>query len=195
MPAIQSPIFGFLIAAVLMIVCFWAVRRQRPTPVNHGFRIGQIASGSLVAFLHGTNDAQKTMGVIALALFSEHRIDHFYIPWYVKVGAGIALAAGTYVGGWRIMRTMGSRIFALGPPQGFSAQVSTSVILFYTARSGFPISTTQVIGGSVVGVGSATRASRVHWEVAAQILIGWVVTLPAAALAAALAYRLIQAVS
>ena len=147
----------------------------------------------MVAFLHGTNDAQKTMGVIALALFTSHRISHFYIPWYVKVGSGVALAAGTYVGGWRIMRTMGSRIFALGPAQGFSAQVSTSLILFYTARSGFPISTTQVIGGSVAGVGSATRASRVHWDVLAQILLGWVITLPAAAIAAAIAYRLLQA--
>jgi PiT family inorganic phosphate transporter len=190
-PAVESPVLGFLFAAGLMIACFWLVRRQRPSPVNHGFRLGQIVSGSLVAFLHGTNDAQKTMGVIALALFSQHRIDHFYIPWYVKVSSGIALAAGTYIGGWRIMRTMGSRIFALGPPQGFSAQVSTSLILFYTARSGFPISTTQVIGGSVVGVGAATRASRVRWEVAAQILTGWVVTLPAAALAAALVYRLL----
>ena len=106
-PAVQSPLIGFLLAAITIVAMLWALRRTRPAPTNRGLRYAQIGSGSLMAFLHGTNDAQKTMGVIALALYTNGTLDQFTIPWYVKVGSGVALAAGTYVGGWRIMRTMG----------------------------------------------------------------------------------------
>ena len=190
-PAIQSPLIGFAIAGVVMLVILWAFRRVRPAPLNRGFRVAQIASGSLMAFLHGTNDAQKTMGVIALALLSTHHISSFYIPWYVKLGSGLAMGIGTYVGGWRIMRTMGTRIFKLEPPQGFAAQTTASLILWYTARSGFPISTTQVISGSVMGAGATTKLSAVRWGVAADIVLAWLLTIPASALVAASVYSLI----
>jgi PiT family inorganic phosphate transporter len=187
-PAAQSPVIGFVLAGALMLAIMWGLRRARPAPLNRSFRYAQIASGSVMAFLHGTNDAQKTMGVIALALYTNGSIDQFTIPWYVKVAAGVSLGAGTYVGGWRIMRTMGSRIFKLEPPQGFAAQTTASIVLWYTGRAGFPVSTTQVISGSVLGAGATSNPSGVRWSVAAEILVAWVFTLPAAALVAAGAY-------
>jgi inorganic phosphate transporter, PiT family len=187
-PAAQSPVIGFVLAGALMLAIMWGLRRARPAPLNRSFRYAQIASGSVMAFLHGTNDAQKTMGVIALALYTNGTIDQFTIPWYVKVAAGVSLGAGTYVGGWRIMRTMGSRIFKLEPPQGFAAQTTASIVLWYTGRAGFPVSTTHVISGSVLGAGATSNLSGVRWTVAAEILVAWVFTLPAAALVAAAAY-------
>jgi PiT family inorganic phosphate transporter len=198
-PALESPVIGFFIAGGVILAIMWGLRRARPAPLNRGFRYAQIASGSLMAFLHGTNDAQKTMGVITLALVTNGTIsgtpDNFDIPWEVKVAAGVALAMGTYVGGWRIMRTMGSRIFKITPAQGFAAQTTASLVLWYTARAGFPISTTQVISGSVLGVGAATNPSAVRWGIAANILLAWALTLPAAAAAAALVYFVIGPVT
>jgi PiT family inorganic phosphate transporter len=188
-PAVQSPVIGFLLAGAAMIAIFWAFERARPGGLNRGFRVAQIGSGSLMAFLHGTNDAQKTMGVIALALYTNGTIDQFTIPWYVKVSSGIALAAGTYVGGWRIMRTVGSRIFKLEPTHGFAAQTTASMVLWYTGRAGFPVSTTQVISGSVLGAGAASKLSGIRWTVAADILLAWILTLPAAAAVAAVIYE------
>jgi PiT family inorganic phosphate transporter len=188
-PAAESPLIGFVLAGLLMVAILWAFRRMRPAPLNRSFRRLQIASGSLMAFLHGTNDAQKTMGVIALALYSTHHISSFYIPWYVKLSAGLSLGIGTYVGGWRIMRTMGTRITKLESPQGFAAQTTASLVLAFTAAKGFPISTTQVISGSVMGAGATTKLSAVRWGVAANIVLAWVVTLPVAAVFAAAAYR------
>ncbi|MDX6535631.1 MAG: inorganic phosphate transporter, PiT family [Gaiellales bacterium] len=194
-PAVQSPLLGFILAGIGMLAVLWIFRRVRPAPLNRSFRAAQIASGSLMAFLHGTNDAQKTMGVIALALFANGTLDEFTIPWYVKVSAGIALAAGTYVGGWRIMKTMGTRIFKIEPPQGFVAQTTASLILWYTARAGIPISTTQVITGSVLGAGATTNPNAVRWGVAGNILVAWVLTLPAAALVAAIAYGVLTPIT
>jgi PiT family inorganic phosphate transporter len=188
-PAVQSPVIGFLLAGAAMLAIFWVFHRARPGGLNRGFRVAQIGSGSLMAFLHGTNDAQKTMGVIALALYTNGTLDQFTIPWYVKVSSGIALAAGTYVGGWRIMRTVGSRIFKLEPTHGFAAQTTASMVLWYTGRAGFPVSTTQVISGSVLGAGAASKLSGVRWPVAADILLAWILTLPAAAAVAALIYE------
>src|SRR5207248_4860151 len=121
-PAILSPAFGFAGAFVVLLVIYWAFVWINPGVANRGFRLGQLASGTWVAFTHGANDAQKTMGVIALALYESGRIDHFYIPTWVIVAAGLAIAAGTYSGGWRIMRTMGQRIYKLEPESGFAAQ-------------------------------------------------------------------------
>jgi inorganic phosphate transporter, PiT family len=187
-PAVQSPLIGFLLAAITIVALLWALARTRPGPANRGLRYAQIGSGSLMAFLHGTNDAQKTMGVIALALYTNGTLDQFTIPWYVKVASGVALAAGTYVGGWRIMRTMGSRIFKLEPVHGFAAQTTASMVLWYTGRAGLPVSTTQVVSGSVLGTGAVTNRSAVRWGVAANIVIAWVLTLPAAAAVAAVLY-------
>ncbi len=191
-PAVESPFIGFLIAAAIMFVILWVFRRVRPAPLNRGFRILQIFTGSVMAFLHGTNDAQKTMGVIALALFAAHHTSSpTDIPTWVIAAAASAIALGTYVGGWRIMRTMGTRIFKLEPPQGFAAQTTASLVLYFTAQRGFPVSTTQVISGSVMGAGATTKLSAVRWGVAAEIIVAWVLTLPAAALAAAVAYGLL----
>ncbi len=191
-PAIQSPIIGFLLAGGIMLAVLWGFRRARPAPLNRGFRLAQVLSGTTMAFFHGTNDAQKTMGVITLALASSgHLGSSDTVPRWVIVLSGAAIGIGTYAGGWRIMRTMGTRIFNLEPPQGFAAQLAATGVLWYTGRVGFPISTTQVISGSVLGAGATTRASAVRWGVAANIVIAWVLTLPAAALVAALIYEMI----
>jgi PiT family inorganic phosphate transporter len=189
-PAIIAPVLAFVVGAVSIWLSYRVVGRQRPGQVTRGYKLGQVVSGGLLALAHGTNDAQKTMGVIALALFTSGRIDHFYIPDYVIVASAVAIGLGTYTGGWRIMRTMGTRIFKLEPPQGFAAQASASGILYAVAtRYGFPISTTHVISGSIVGAGATTRLSAVRWGVAADIAVAWALTLPAAAVVAAAMYR------
>jgi PiT family inorganic phosphate transporter len=189
-PAVQSPVIGFLLAGAVMLAILWGFRRSAPGPLNHSFRLLQIVSGTLMAFFHGTNDAQKTMGVITLALASSGHISQSAtVPDWVIVASGLAIGLGTYVGGWRIMRTMGTRIFNLESPQGFAAQTAATTVLWYTGRVGFPISTTQVISGSVLGAGATTRASAVRWGVAANIVVAWVLTLPAAALVAAIVYE------
>ena len=139
-------------------------------------------SGSFVAFTHGTNDAQKTMGVIALALVAAGKLDEDFSrpPTWVIVSAALAMAAGTYAGGWRIIRTMGTRIAKIDPPQGFAAQTSCATILWTTAHLGLPVSTTQTISGSVVGAGSIRGLSAVRWGVAGNILVAWALTLPMA---------------
>ena len=191
LPGLLSPVSGFLGAAVVMVVVLWSCRRVRPAPLNRAFRRLQIVSGAFVAFAHGANDAQKTMGVIALSLYVGGTLHTFEIPWYVQVSSALVMSAGTYVGGWRIMRTVGNRIFKLEPPQGFAAQVTSSVILWWTARLGYPISTTHVITGSVLGAGATTRFSAVRWGVAYNILLAWVFTLPAAAIVAAIVYEIV----
>ncbi|HEY3765126.1 MAG TPA: inorganic phosphate transporter [Gaiellales bacterium] len=196
-PGLASPVIGFLLAGVVMVAILWAFRKVRPAPLNRGFRILQIASGSFLAFAHGTNDAQKTMGVIALALYAGHHSSSpSDIPTWVIAGAAASMAAGTYIGGWRIMRTMGTRIFKLRPPQGFAAQSTASAILYTVAtRYGFPVSTTHVISGSVMGAGATTRMSAVRWGVAADIVGAWLLTIPAAAIVAAAVYGVMSVVS
>jgi PiT family inorganic phosphate transporter len=187
-PSLVSPVVGFLGAALILLASYWIFARATPASANRGFRLGQLVSGTFVAFTHGANDAQKTMGVIALALYTNGSIDHFYIPIWVIVAAGVAIGAGTYVGGWRIMRTMGQRIFKMEPPSGFAAQVSTAGVLYTTAHLGFPVSTTHVVSGSVMGAGAMQRFSAVRWGVAGNILVAWVLTIPAAGLVAAALY-------
>jgi inorganic phosphate transporter, PiT family len=193
-PGLASPVIGFLLAGLVMLAILWGFRRVRPTPLNRGFRILQIASGSFLAFAHGTNDAQKTMGVIALALYAGHRSSSpANIPDWVIASAALSMALGTYIGGWRIMRTMGTRIFKLRPPQGFAAQTTASAVLYTVAtRYGFPVSTTHVISGSVMGAGATTKMSAVRWGVAADIVMAWLLTIPAAALVAAGVYGLLS---
>jgi PiT family inorganic phosphate transporter len=155
---------------------------------NRTFRLGQLASGTWFAFTHGANDAQKTMGVMALVLFTHGSIDHFYIPTWVKITAGLAIALGTYVGGWRIMRTLGQRVFSMEPPSGFAAQMAGGSTIYVATQFGFPISTTHTISGSVMGAGATRRLSAVRWGVAGSIVVAWVLTIPAAALVAGLLY-------
>jgi PiT family inorganic phosphate transporter len=156
--------------------------------VNRAFRRGQIVSGSFVAFTHGTNDAQKTMGIIWLALVVSGNLspDLDRPPLWVIVSAALAMSLGTYAGGWRIIKTMGTRIAKIDPPQGFAAQTTCAGILWTTAHYGFPVSTTQTISGCVTGAGASRRFSAVRWGIAGNIVVAWILTLPAAGLVGAL---------
>ena len=190
LPSVISPVLGLAVAAIVMLAVYWGFRNKRPGPLNRGFRVAQIGSGSLVALAHGASDAQKTMGVIVLALVAEGRTDSFAVPTWVILSAATAIALGTYAGGWRIMRTLGQRVLPLEPAQGFAAQSSAAGVLLTTASLGFPISTTHVISGSIVGAGSARRPGSVRWGVAGDIAIAGTLTVPASAAIAALAAAL-----
>ena len=182
-PSLLAPLLGLIGAAALMTVLLWIIRKRAPGIVNRVFRRLQLVSGGFVAFTHGTNDAQKTMGIITLALISSGHLEAepFHVPTWVIVSAAAAMAAGTYAGGWRIIKTLGTRVAKLDPPQGFAAQTSTAVILWLTARYGFPVSTTHTISGSVLGAGASTRFSAVRWGVAGNIILAWILTIPCAA--------------
>jgi PiT family inorganic phosphate transporter len=193
-PAVWAPAIAFGAAFVLLLAIYWIFRWLTPGVANRSFRLGQLASGTWVAFAHGSNDAQKTMGVIALALYAEGQIDTFYIPTWVKIAAGLAIAAGTYSGGWRIMRTVGQRVYKLEPESGFAAQATSGAVIWASTKYGYPLSTTHVVTGGVMGVGSTKRFSAVKWGVAGNIVLAWVLTLPAAALVAAICYFPIEAI-
>jgi inorganic phosphate transporter, PiT family len=187
-PGVLSPMIGFAAALLLMLITIWIIRRRSPSRVNRVFRRAQIVSGSFVAFTHGTNDAQKTMGIISLALIVSGHLDEDFTrpPSWVIMSSALAMALGTYAGGWRIIRTMGTRIAKIDPPQGFAAQTACASILWTTAHYGFPVSTTQTITGCVMGAGASRRFSAVRWGIAGNIAVAWVLTLPAAGLVGAL---------
>ena len=189
-PALVAPILAFVVAGLAILVCYRIVGRLRPGPVSAGFRLGQVVSGGLLALAHGTNDAQKTMGVIVLALVAHGDIsaEHIHVPDWVIISAASAIALGTYAGGWRIIKTMGSRIIKMDPAQGFAAQGSGAAVILAASHVGFPLSTTHVISGGVMGAGAAKRLSAVRWGVAGNIVVAWIVTLPAAAGIGALVY-------
>ena len=187
-PAAASPVIGFAAAFVLVVLIYRLFFRSPPGAANRGFRYGQLVSGTWVAFTHGANDAQKTMGVIALALYTHGSISSFFIPTWVKVLAALTISAGTYVGGWRIVRTLGQRIYKMAPEHGFAAQISAGTTLYLGTHYGFPISTTHVVTGSVMGAGATRRLTAVRWGVAGSIAFAWLLTLPAAGLVAAALY-------
>jgi PiT family inorganic phosphate transporter len=187
-PALVAPALAFAGAFALLLAIYWLLVWITPGVANRTFRLGQLASGTWVAFTHGANDAQKTMGVIALALFESGQISHFYIPTWVIVAAGVAIGAGTYVGGWRIMRTLGQRVFSMEPPSGFAAQLTAGATIYGATRLGYPLSTTHVISGAVIGSGATKRLSAVRWGVAGNIFVAWILTIPAAGLVAAALY-------
>jgi inorganic phosphate transporter, PiT family len=185
-PAVWSPLIAFAAAFALLLGILWGFQKLTPGVANRSFRLGQLASGTWVAFTHGANDAQKTMGVIALALFAHGSISSFYIPTWVKIAAAVAIGAGTYVGGWRIMRTLGQRVFQMDPPAGFAAQLTAGTVIYASTKYGYPLSTTHVVSGAVMGSGATKRLSAVRWGVAGNIVFAWILTIPAAALVAAL---------
>ena len=187
-PGAVSPFIGFAAAFVLLVILYRLFHRLTPGIANRGFRTGQLFSGTWVAFTHGANDAQKTMAVIALALYEHGSISSFYIPTWVKVAAGLTIGAGTYAGGWRIIRTLGQRVYGMQPEHGFVAQIAAGSTLYAGTRLGFPISTTHVVSGSVMGAGATRGPSAVRWGVAGNIVFAWLLTLPAAALVAAVLY-------
>jgi PiT family inorganic phosphate transporter len=191
-PALAAPTIAFVGAFLLLLLIYWVFVWMTPGVANRTFRLGQLLSGTWVAFTHGANDAQKTMGVIALALFETGHLSHFYIPTWVIVAAGLAIGAGTYAGGWRIMRTLGQRVFKLEPESGFAAQVTAGVTIYAATRLGYPLSTTHVISGSVMGAGATKRLSAVRWGVAGNIVFAWILTIPAAGLVAAALYWPVQ---
>lgn len=189
-PALIAPILAFAVAGLAILILYRIVGRLRPGPVNQGFRAGQVLSGGLLALAHGTNDAQKTMGVITLALIANGSISQndFHVPTWVVVSAATAIALGTYVGGWRIIKTMGSRIHKMDTAQGFAAQGAGAAVILASSHGGFPLSTTQTISGAVIGAGAAKRLSAVRWGVAGNIVAAWVLTLPAAAIIGGITY-------
>jgi PiT family inorganic phosphate transporter len=191
-PMVISPVIGGVLAFVLMLVILWVFQRNNPHRLNRGFRYLQSLSAAAMSYSHGTQDAQKTMGVIALALVTGGYIHSFYIPAWVKIAAAAAMALGTYSGGWRIMRTLGRRIIQLDPPRGFAAETTSSAVLLTAAHFGAPVSTTHVITSAVMGVGATKRFSAVRWGVAGNIVMAWVVTIPAAAVVAAAVHAVLM---
>jgi PiT family inorganic phosphate transporter len=190
LPAVVAPVLAFVVAAISILLLYAIVGGLRPTPASTGFRSGQIISGGLLALAHGTNDAQKTMGVIALALVAYGSLPASdpSPPTWVVVSAAAAIALGTYAGGWRIIKTMGSRIHKMDSAQGFAAQGAGAAVILASSHGGFPLSTTHTISGAVIGSGAAKRLSAVRWGVAGNIVAAWIVTLPAAASIGALTY-------
>jgi PiT family inorganic phosphate transporter len=189
-PALVAPVLAFLVAGVAILIAYRIVGRLHPGPVSRGFRLGQLASGGLLALSHGTNDAQKTMGIITLALVAHGNIaaDDFHVPSWVVISAATAIALGTYTGGWRIIRTLGSRIIKMDPAQGFAAQGAGAAVILAASNGGYPLSTTHTISGAVMGSGAAKRLSAVRWGVAGNIIAAWVLTLPAAGAIGAVVY-------
>jgi len=192
-PMVVSPLVGGTLAFLVMLAILWIFRRGRPGRLAKGFRAAQTVSAAAMALGHGLQDAQKTMGVIVLALVVGGYQSTFDVPWWVILLAAGALSAGTYAGGWRIMRTLGRRIIDLDPPRGFAAEMTASAVLYTTAFVfAAPISTTQTITSAILGVGATKRFSAVRWGVAGNILVAWVLTIPAAALVAAVCYWIIH---
>jgi PiT family inorganic phosphate transporter len=189
-PAVIAPILAFGVAGLAILIAYRIVGRAHPGPVNRGFRIGQLATGGVLALAHGTNDAQKTMGIITLALIANGNLPStgFDVPLWVVISAASAIALGTYSGGWRIIRTMGTRIIKMDPAQGFAAQGAGAAVILAASTAGYPLSTTHTISGAVMGSGAARRLSAVRWGVAGNIVVAWVLTLPAAAAGGALVY-------
>jgi PiT family inorganic phosphate transporter len=188
---VASPLVGFLIALMLVLAVSWLFVRATPLAVDNLFRRVQYVSASLYSLGHGGNDAQKTMGIIAVLLFSQgHLGGEFYVPFWVVISCQAAMALGTLMGGWRIVHTMGSKITRLSPMQGACAETGGAITLFIATELGIPVSTTHTITGAIIGVGAARKVSAVRWNIAGSIVIAWVVTMPAAAAIGALFYAL-----
>jgi inorganic phosphate transporter, PiT family len=193
-PMISSPLIGFAIAFALMVALYWLLRGFSRHPLQRVFRRLQVISAGAMAFSHGSNDAQKTMGIITLALFSAGVIPDVTVPTWVIIVAATALSLGTAVGGWRIMHTMGHRVVKLEPVHGFAAETTAATVIYTAAHLGMPVSTTHVISTAIMGVGSARGARGVRWGVARNILLAWVITIPASAIVAAVTWLLLHTV-
>ncbi|MCC6777678.1 MAG: inorganic phosphate transporter [Hyphomicrobiales bacterium] len=189
---VLSPFTGFVLAMLLFLIATWIFVRYTPYAVDRLFRSLQLVSASLYSLGHGGNDAQKTMGIISVLLYSQGYLGgEFYVPFWVMMSCYAAMGLGTLVGGWRIVHTMGSRITRLTPFQGFCAETGGAITLFAATHLGIPVSTTHTITGCIIGVGAARRVSSVRWSVANNIVIAWIITIPASAFIAALAYAVV----
>jgi PiT family inorganic phosphate transporter len=186
---VLSPLVGFALALLLTLIVSWLFVRATPFAVDRKFRMMQFVSASLYSLGHGGNDAQKTMGVIAVLLYSQGYMGTtFHIPFWVVLSCQAAMALGTFTGGWRIVKTMGSKITRLTPVQGFCAETGGAITLFMATELGIPVSTTHTITGAIIGVGAARKVSAVRWNVANGIILAWIITIPASGLIAVLAY-------
>ncbi|ANL26850.1 phosphate transporter protein Pit [Rhizobium phaseoli] len=193
---VMSPMIGFLLALFLILAVTWTFIRQTPFAVDRSFRFLQFVSASLYSLGHGGNDAQKTMGIIAVLLYSQGYLGGgFHVPLWVVLSCQAAMALGTLFGGWRIVHTMGSKITRLNPMQGFCAETGGALTLFGATWLGIPVSTTHTITGAIIGVGAARRMSAVRWGLAGNIIVAWVITLPAAAMISALSFWLVTGLS
>ena len=194
-PLLASPLAGFAVGFLLMLAISIAFFRVNRRFVNRFFRNAQMFSAGVMALSHGLNDAQKTMGVITLALLIFGKIDTIHVPLWVKLACALAMAAGTAVGGWKIVKTMGHKIFKLEPVHGFAAETSAALIIGCASTIGAPISTTHTITACIFGVGSTKRLSAVRWGIAGHLIIAWVLTIPASAGVGALSFLLLEALS
>lgn len=194
-PGLISPVFGFVVGFLVMVGFMWAFRKSIPSKINRRFRKMQWFSCGYLALTHGMNDAQKAMGIITLALVTAGQQDNFDVPVWVKLSCATMIALGTSAGGWRIIKTLGSKMVKLQPVQGFAAEITSAGVLSSTALLGMPVSTTHVISSSIMGVGASKRFSAVRWGIAQNILIAWVLTLPAAASVGALSLMIINFVT
>ena len=191
---ILSPAIAFVTGIVIMNIIFRVFERYSPHVLNDKFRKLQVVSAAMIAFSNGSNDAQKSMGIITLALFSGGFISEFEVPTYVKVMCALAMAMGTATGGWRIIKTVGGKICKLEPPSGFAADLNSSSVVFGATLLNLPVSTTHVVSGSIMGVGTAKRINAVHWNVAQQMVKAWGITIPITAAIGASAFFLVEAV-
>ena len=192
-PGLVAPVLAMLTAGLAILIMYRIVGRQAPGVVSRGFRLGQLASGALFSLSHGTNDAQKTMGIIFLALVANGNLSASAdVPIWVIVASATAIAAGTYAGGWRIIRTMGTRIIKMDPAQGFAAQGVGAAVILSASHVGFPLSTTHVMSGAIIGAGAAKRVSAVRWGVAGSIVVAWILTLPCSAAVGAATYGVVR---
>lgn len=189
---ILSPIIGVVIGLIFMIIILWTVRKGAPDTLNRNFRKMQVASAALMAFSHGTADAQKSMGVITMALVSYGTIATFEVPTWVKIACALAMGLGTAAGGWRIIKTVGKDFVKLTPVNGFVVETASAAVILGSASVGMPVSTTHVITSTILGVGLSKRITAVNWTVAGRILVAWVLTIPAAALVAFLTYDILS---
>ncbi len=190
-PLVLSPLAGFVAGYLMMLALSWIYRNSHPRKVNKAFRRLQIVSSAFMATSHGTNDAQKTMGIITLALFIGHQIPDTRVPFWVQLSCALVMALGTATGGWKIIKTMGHKIFHLEAVHGFSAETSAAGVISVASSFGAPISTTHVISAAILGVGSSKRLSAVRWGVAGRMAVAWVLTIPAASLVAAICFELL----
>jgi len=188
---ILSPVIAIVSGCFIMNILFRIFGRYSPSLINGRFKKMQLVSAAMMAFSHGSNDAQKSMGIITLALLSGGYIEVFEVPFYVKILAAVAMAFGTALGGWRIIRTIGGKIFKLEPISGFAADLNSSMVIFSATLLHLPVSTTHVVAGSIMGVGTAKRISAVRWGVAQQMLVAWVLTIPCTALMGSLLYQIV----
>jgi PiT family inorganic phosphate transporter len=191
LPLVLSPAAGFVAGYLMMLALSWILRDAHPRKANRAFRKLQILSSAFMATSHGTNDAQKTMGIITLALFIGHQIPDTKVPLWVQLSCALVMAMGTATGGWKIIKTMGHKIFNLEAVHGFSAETSAAGVISAASLFGAPISTTHVISAAILGVGSSKRLSAVRWGIAGQMAVAWILTIPATGLVAAICFELL----